>query len=184
MINNRYNGSIQFLVVKKRAPFRAWFYFRQGWSTYFAFVFAAINTLTVTYYLAIERYPVLSQIFPSFVQYVAIIVAIGIPLLIAIGYVHWKKTSAARAEADISMEVNPYFRRMLMNTEVILPMQMKILELLTKVSNNEKLSSDELSEIKKIQDQLQQHIDTQKTSTKRHQLEEDSYNRLKNLDNS
>ena len=37
-----------------------------GWGTYFAFIFAAINTLTVTYYLAIENYPVLKAIFPSF----------------------------------------------------------------------------------------------------------------------
>ena len=50
--------------------FRYWFYFRIGWSQYFAFIFAAINTLTVTYFLAIEKYPALQAIFPSFLQYV------------------------------------------------------------------------------------------------------------------
>ena len=44
--------------MKSNLAFRAWFYFRQGWSTYFAFIFAAINTLTVTYYLAIEKIPI------------------------------------------------------------------------------------------------------------------------------
>ena len=76
----------------KNPGFRAWFYFRQGWSTYFAFVFAAINTLTVTYYLAIENYPFLKSIFPSFEQYIIIVVIVGIPLLIGIGYAHYKKT--------------------------------------------------------------------------------------------
>ena len=48
--------------------FRGWFYFRQGWSMYFAFLFAAVNTLTVTYYLAIERYPLLHDLFPTFIR--------------------------------------------------------------------------------------------------------------------
>ena len=66
----------------KNPGFRAWFYFRQGWSTYFAFIFAAINTLTVTYFLAIDNYPSLKTIFPSFEIYILIVVSIGIPLLI------------------------------------------------------------------------------------------------------
>ena len=52
--------------MKQNIGFRAWFYFRQGWATYFAFIFAAINTLTVTYYLAIENYPFLNNIFPPY----------------------------------------------------------------------------------------------------------------------
>ena len=70
--------------------FRGWYYFRMGWTTYFAFILAAINTLTVTYFLAIEKAPVLQEIFPTFVQYVLIVVSIGMPILIAVGYVHFK----------------------------------------------------------------------------------------------
>ena len=76
---------------KQKVGFRGWFYFRMGWSTYFAFILAALNTLTVTYYLAIEKFPPLELIFPSFGQYVLIIAVIGIPLLIIIGYVHFKR---------------------------------------------------------------------------------------------
>ena len=65
--------------------FRSWFYFRMGWGTYFAFIFAATNTLTVTYYLAIERIPTLVTIFPNFFQYILIISTIGVPLLIIVG---------------------------------------------------------------------------------------------------
>ena len=101
-------------------PFRGWYYFRMGWSTYFAFIFAAINTLTVTYYLAIEKYPILSELFPNFIQYVVIISVAGIPILIAIGYVHYKRSKAFRSEVDILFETNPYDIRILSNIEMTL----------------------------------------------------------------
>ena len=59
---------IELFYMGKNLGFRAWFYFRNGWSMYFAFMFAAINTLTVTYFLAIERVPFLTTIFPSFIH--------------------------------------------------------------------------------------------------------------------
>ena len=120
----------------KNPGFRAWFYFRQGWSTYFAFIFAAINTLTVTYYLAIENYPSLKSIFPSFEQYILIVVIVGIPLLIGIGYAHYKKTPSYRAEADVWMESNPYWARVLINSQFSLTLNLKFINLITKNSIN------------------------------------------------
>ena len=108
--------------------FRAWYYFRQGWSTYLAFVFAAVNTLTVTYFLAINRAPVLKEIFPSFAHYVIIISVIGIPALVLIGYLHYKKTSAYRAETDIVYETNPFVRRMFVNTEILVSLNLQLIE--------------------------------------------------------
>ena len=55
--------------MKGRIVYRSWYYFRTGWATYFAFILAAINTLTVTYYLAIENLPMLKEIFPSFILF-------------------------------------------------------------------------------------------------------------------
>ena len=100
--------------------FRAWYYFRMGWGYYFAFLFAAINTLTVTYFLAIENYPALEVIFPSFEIYIFVICSIGIPLLVGIGYAHFKRTKAYRSEAAIVAEANPFGRRNIVNTEMIL----------------------------------------------------------------
>ncbi len=167
-------------IMNKRLPFRAWFYFRQGWTTYFAFVFAAINTLTVTYYLAIDQYSFLTAIFPSFIQYVLVFVIIGVPILITIGYLHWKKTSAYRSEADIWIESNPYMRRMLVNTEKILPLQIKLAEMLLKLSNNEKLTQVEITEISKIKNDLSDYSNL-KTSDKRDQLEDSTYDKLKDF---
>ena len=142
----------------KNLGFRGWFYFRQGWSVYFAFIFAAINTLTVTYFLAIENYSFLKEVFPSFVHYVVIISAIGIPCLVFIGYAHYKRTPSFKAEADIQIEANPHFRRTLINTELLLSMFLEISQLTMKLSNNEKLTDKELDQLSKLQQKLNEHI--------------------------
>lgn len=144
--------------MKKNLTFRSWYYFRMGWSTYFAFVFAAINTLTVTYYLAIEKAPTLKEVFPSFLYYVLIVTLIGIPILVAVGYLHFKKSSAYKAEADISFESHPHLKRILQNTENMLPLYLKMSEMIIKMSKNEKLTDKEIDEISKLQSQLSDHI--------------------------
>ena len=60
---------------------------------------AAINVLTVTYFLAIDNYPVLQAIFPTFGHYITIVVGIGVPLLVLVGYFHYKRSQAYAAEA-------------------------------------------------------------------------------------
>jgi len=133
--------------VRNTLPFRSWFYFRMGWSTYFAFIFAAINTLTVTYFLAIERYPELTAIFPNFIQYVLIITIIGIPLLVIVGYVHYKRTLAYRAEVDVGLESNPYQLRNVVNNAINVELALRMYEMILKLSKNQKLTEDELTEI-------------------------------------
>lgn len=143
----------------KHLGFRAWFYFRQGWSTYFAFIFAAINTLTVTYYLAIENLLVLKEIFSSFLLYLVTVTAIGIPLLVLIGYVHYKKSSAYKAEAAINIESNPYVKRLFSINEIMLVSHLKITQILSKLSKNESLSSIEFDELTQLEKSLSSQID-------------------------
>ena len=133
--------------MNENRGFRSWYYFRMGWGTYFAFIFAAINTLVVTYYLAIERVPALLSIFPNFLQYVLIISIIGVPLLIIVGYIHYKRTLAFKSEIDIVVESNPYQRRNIVNIHLILESIMQTNQLLLKLSKNEKLSETEIGEI-------------------------------------
>ena len=115
--------------MEKNLGFRGWFYFRTGWATYFAFIVAAVNALTVTFFLAIDEYPSLGVIFPTFFHYVVIVSGIGVPLLIFVGYVHYKKSKSFRAEQDVLIETSPHFRRILQNTEVLLPSYLKLIEL-------------------------------------------------------
>ena len=142
------------MTVARNSGFRAWFYFRNGWSLYFAFIFAAINTLTVTYYLAIEKYPDLHAIFPTFVHYVAITTAIGIPFLVLVGYVHYKRTAARKAEVDISYETDPYKARTLVNTEISMKLNLQLIDIIMKLSKNEKISDEKYEEIKNLYDEL------------------------------
>ena len=137
-------------MYKNSVPFRAWYYFRMGWSTYFAFILAAINTLTVTYFLAIDNYPSLKLVFPSFEIYILIIVSIGIPILIVIGYAHFKRTQAFKSEIDVMIESNPYQRRNTVNNEINLRVNLQLMKLLTKLVNNEKLDTSESENLKKL----------------------------------
>ena len=137
-------------MYKNSVPFRGWYYFRMGWSTYFAFILAAINTLTVTYFLAIDNYPSLKLIFPSFEIYILIIVSVGIPLLIAIGYAHFKRTQAFKSEIDVMIESNPYQRRNTVNNEINLRVNLQLMKLLIKLVNDEKLDTSESENLKKL----------------------------------
>ena len=142
--------------MKKNFLFRSWFYFRQGWTTYFAFLLAAINTLTVTYYLAIEKLPELNIIFPSFSSYLLTAILVGIPFLIAVGYIHYKKSSAYEAEADINVEAYPYYYKLPpgWHIEVLFPLYQSLTSLLIKMSKNEKISDDELKKLEELQKKI------------------------------
>ena len=150
-------------MERKLVP-RAWFYFRMGWSLYFAFIFAAINTLTVTYFLAIEKYPTLQAIFPSFLQYVILVVGIGIPILVVIGYFHIKKTSAFRSETAIAAENNPYQRRTIVNTELILRLNQELIKILMKNLKDEKVTNEDLEKIDKIESEINKITTSRKFS--------------------
>ena len=153
--------------MAKNLGFRSWYYFRTGWSTYFAFIFAAINTLTVTYFLAIENYPVLKEVFPTFIIYIIIIAGLGIPILTLVGYIHFKRTSSYRAEATVMYETNPFARRMFVNSELNLQINQKLIDLILLISKNEKMSGDDISRVYEIQEKLNKFTDERTLSNKK-----------------
>ena len=122
---------------------------------------AAINVLTVTYFLAIENYPVLQAIFPTFGHYIMIIVSIGVPLLVYVGYLHYKRSQAYAAEADINIEANPWWYKIPpgWNKEVVFPLYLNMINLMMKMSQNEKLTTNEIKKMSDIQKSLEDLID-------------------------
>jgi hypothetical protein len=86
-------------------------------------------------------------------------VLVGIPLLVLIGYAHYKRTPSYKAEADIHIEANPHMRRILINTEFMLSMSLQLSELSMRLMNNEKLTSDEMDRLKHLQKEFQKQID-------------------------
>jgi len=141
---------------KKSLPFRTWFYFRMGWGTYFAFIFAAINTMVVTYYLAIESIPTLKSVFYSFTIYAIFVAIIGIPLLVLAGYVHFKRTGAYASETDVVVESNPYNYKLPpgYQKEVFTPLQLVLSKLILKLALNEKPTEEEINKLNELIKQL------------------------------
>ena len=144
-------------AVNPNRKFRLWVYFRIGWASYFAFIFAMINTLITTFYLAIDNIPFLQEIFPSFAHYFIITTIVGVPLLIGMGYFHFKRSQAFKAESDIRVETNKHQFRMLDNSEFLLSVIFKLNSLLIKKMNNETICDSELDEIKKLQVKIGNH---------------------------
>ena len=145
--------------------FRGLYYFRHGWGNYSAFILSALSTLTITYFLAIENYPPLENIFPTFTHYALIIGGILIPILVIIGYIHWKKSGAIKAEIDISYEVNPYITRVIVDSELMLRLNLK-LEKILKFIEKGTISKEELTELKELQNELNEFINTRKFRSK------------------
>ena len=135
-----------------------------GWATYFAFIFAAVNTLTVTYFLAIERYPFLTTIFLSFFQYIVIMVGIGIPILVIVGYIHYKRTLAFKSEADVMVESNPYQRRNVVNNTISVEVAVKNMELLIKLTKQEKITEEEMNDLTKLYERYSEFLKERKFS--------------------
>ncbi len=136
--------------------FRVWFYFRVGWSTYFALLFAGINTATVTYFLAIEKVPFLESIFPTFLHYIAISIIVILPLLVAVGWLHYRRSAAYGSEAEVQLENNPYMYKLPLgwHTEALFPTLLKMTEFMIKSSNDKKLDDKFISEIEELHEKL------------------------------
>ena len=136
--------------------FRIWFYFRTGYQLYFAFVFAAINTMIITYFLAIERAPILKEIFPTFGYYAMVLITIGIPILVITGLLHFKKIPAFKSEQEVSVESSPYVYKLSPGfwLHVIMPFYLLSSKYLVKLSKNEKITEDELKEMSDLQEKM------------------------------
>ncbi|MGI0009813.1 MAG: hypothetical protein ACREAE_00240 [Nitrosopumilaceae archaeon] len=106
--------------------------------------------------MAIKQAPFLEEVFPSFLSYLGIISAIGIPLLILVGYVHYKRTAAFSSEVDITAESNPYLYKLYpgYTTEVLFPLYLVMTNMLIKLSRNEKLTDEELNEINELRKKI------------------------------
>jgi hypothetical protein len=148
--------------MKQHIGFRGWFYFRQGWATYFAFIFSAINTLVVTYYLAIENIPALQIIFPTFYVYFAFGVFVGIPMLVLVGYAHQKRTASYKTEATVIYESNPHTLRTYNNVELALQLNLKLVNFLILDYKKDDVSNEKLDELIKLKNEIESYFNQRK----------------------
>ena len=115
-----------------KAVFRAWYYFRQGYGTYFAFILGFIQAIIIIYSLSIKPAiesggligTSLALLFPHLTNFVIIAVLVATPICIYLGLLHMKRTGAFAADASVSTESNPYVYRVVpgKEQEVFLPL--------------------------------------------------------------
>jgi hypothetical protein len=85
---------------------------------------------------------ILQNIFPNLIWFGIITTIIMLNAATFMGYFHIKH-GARKAENYIGYQVNPYFARRLVNTQMILNTYLIIGKLLSKTNRSEKLTSDE-----------------------------------------
>jgi hypothetical protein len=142
--------------MKKKLPFRSWYYFRIGYAQYFAFILALGNMLTLTYYLVLTNEPSFKMLFPSFSIYVIVSSVIGVPLLMLVGFAHMKRSHAFTSEQDINMESNPYSYKLAPGIvkECMAPLYLELLRLGRKSLSDEKLTDTELTKLQDLEKKL------------------------------
>lgn len=125
--------------------FRAWKYFRTGYSTYLTFFVGFFTFVSTTYYLAIKSVPFLQKIFPHFYIFVIFGILMFVPLSILLGWLHMKGTLAYPTEIAISIESNPYTYKIMpgKEAEIQRPYQELVLRMLKKILEKEGMLSDE-----------------------------------------
>jgi hypothetical protein len=124
---------------------RIWYYFRIGYATYLTFVLGAINTLVVVWYLAIAQIPEIQTIFGHFLPFAIVVSVVGVPLSVAMGWLHIKRSPAYASEVDIGVEANPYYYKLPpgYNKEAFAPLYLEILTQLSRLLEAQSLLTDE-----------------------------------------
>lgn len=150
------------MTGKVRYLARMWYYFRIGYATYLTFVLGAINTLVVVWYLAIAQMPEIQSIFGHFLPFAILVVVVGVPLGVVMGWLHMKRTPAYTSEADIAVEANPYYYKLPpgFNREAFAPLYLEILTELSRLLEAQNLlTNEDKSRIEALRGKLQLLID-------------------------
>ncbi len=130
--------------------FRSWFYFRTGYNTYIAFFIGFSSNIIVIYKLGISENKLLGGYFASLTLFAIIALLVLIPISIATGLYHMKRTGAYAADASVATESNPYIYKVLpgKEQEVFLPLWMMTVRGLARLLEQEQtMTADEKREL-------------------------------------
>lgn len=93
------------------------------------FILGYVSTLVTVYYLAIKNIPSLLDIFPKFQPFAVLATVIGVPVSVAVGWIHLKRSRLFSSETDISVEANPYNYKMSPGKETVLTTPIMLIQL-------------------------------------------------------
>ncbi len=137
-----------------KALFRAWFYFRQGYNLYLAFLIGFASNIVVLFRLGVEPNKTLLDIFPTLGIFTAVGLLVAIPVGILTGLYHMKRTGAYAADASVATEANPYIYKLIpgKEREVFLPLWILTVRGLAKMLDRQNTMTS--SERKELEDLL------------------------------
>jgi hypothetical protein len=136
--------------------YRAWFYFRIGYSTYIAFPIGFVSNVIIIYALAIKdnnywgTCPTCGHHFPTLPAigaggtFAIIAIAVAIPVSVGVGLFHMKRTGAFAADASVSLESNPYIYKIVpgKEQEVVIPLMIATAKGIVKVMERQDTLND------------------------------------------
>ncbi len=143
---------------------RAWLYFRTGYSYYFVFLVSGLNALMIAYFVVIlgteceagksllDSGDILCLVrwaFPHFAYFVLFTIGVGVPMLVGIGYYHYKKHQYG-THAYIEWNKNPYQK---ITLQVLLQMIQEL-----KMTN--KYDKEKVKRLQVMQDSLEKLLST------------------------
>jgi len=107
--------------------------------------------------LSVDKNQTLDFIFPNFTVYIIISSAVVFPLLILIGFLHYKRSRAFVSDTEIIQESNPYNYKLMpgIHSEALAPLLLELLRLSRKSFSLEKLTNDEILELEKLEKKLE-----------------------------
>lgn len=93
--------------------YRAFYYFRVGYSLYLSFPLTFINTLVLIYHFTVKGSVLLGRLEQhKFLIFSGLAVLVVLPLAIFLGWVHFKRLPVYVAEMDLDVEANPYYYKL------------------------------------------------------------------------
>ena len=129
----------------KRLLFRAFYYFRIGYTTYLSLPVALIGYITVIYQLLLRNVQFLEWLFPNFSTFLILATTTLLPTSVLLGWVHIKRSLAFKSEMDVNVEANPYNYKLAPGKERLLtcPSALLSLKVALKFYKKEGVLSDE-----------------------------------------
>lgn len=95
----------------KKAPFlfRIWYYIRVGFGEYLNFSLSMLNTIILFHAFVISNMANIPSLLENLYFFLILGILTIIPFAILLGWLHFKRSPAFKAEADLIVEANPYY---------------------------------------------------------------------------
>ena len=94
------------MPVKARL-LRYYAYLKRAHVGYFSFLLNLVNFITIQYFLLVKNFPFLERLFPDLGTFALTVIAVYVPVAIAIGRWDYKRGSAV-VETGLAARANPW----------------------------------------------------------------------------